>query len=83
MSTLKEFEGISGLRINKEKTKVIKIGGWRDSRLELCKDLKLDLTTEFISLGISYRVNELNNIIEYNINNKIKEIKKLIYVWNA
>ena len=42
MSTLKEFENISDLRINKEKTKVIKIGGWRDSRIELCKELKLD-----------------------------------------
>ena len=27
MYTLKEFEQISGLKVNKEKTKVIKIGG--------------------------------------------------------
>ena len=80
MSTLKEFENISGLRINKEKTKVIKIGGWRDSRIELCKELKLDWTSEFILLGISYKVNELDNITEHNIDNKLKEIKKLIYI---
>ena len=65
------------MRINKEKTKVIKIGGWRDSGIELCKDLKLDSTSEFISLGISYKVNELDNITEYNIDDKLKEIKKL------
>ena len=43
----------------------------------------MDWTNEFISSGISYNVNDLNSITEYNIDNKVKEIKKLINVWNA
>ena len=83
LSILREFENISGLRINKEKTKVIKIGGWRGSRAKFCDELNLDWTNEFISLGIEYNVDDFNNIADLNINNKIKEIRKLTYIWNA
>ena len=51
MQILKEFEQVSGLRVNKEKNKVAKSGAWRDNRIQLCNDLKLDWTQE---LGISY-----------------------------
>ena len=45
MYLLREFEQVSGLKVNKEKTKVIKIGGGGgvgDNRAILCKDLNLD-----------------------------------------
>ena len=83
MSVLKEFENISGLRINKEKTKVIKIGGWRGSRVKFCEELSLDWTNEFISLGIEYNIDDFNNITDRNINNKIREIQKLVYIWSS
>ena len=50
MYTLRDFEQISGLKVNKEKTKVIKIGVWGDNRAIPCKDLNLDWTQEFVSL---------------------------------
>ena len=80
MLALKEFEKISGLRINKEKTKVAKIGGWGDNGTTLCDDLLLDWTQEFTALGISYNVNNMEQITELNIENKIIEIQKLIYL---
>ena len=46
MGTLMEFERMSGLKVNKEKTKVIQIGGIGDNRMELCKDLKLIWTQQ-------------------------------------
>ena len=39
MYTLRDFEQISVLKVNKEKTKVIKIWGWGDNRAILCNDL--------------------------------------------
>ena len=38
---LNDFETISGLKVNTEKTKVIKVGGWGDDRNILCQDLNL------------------------------------------
>ena len=64
MLALKEFEKVSGLRINKEKTKVAKIGGWGDNGTNLCDDLLLDWTQEFTALGISYNVNNMEQITE-------------------
>ena len=83
MSTLREFERVSGLRVNKEKTKVIKIGAWGDNRTTLCEDLNLDWSQEFVSLGITYNIDNFENISDINIELKIKEIQKLIFLWNA
>ena len=67
MVTLNEFEKISGLKVNTDKTKVVKLGDWGDSRTTLCNDLKLIWRDEFISLGIKYNVNDMENISEINI----------------
>ena len=83
MRILKEFELVSGLKVNKEKTKVVKIGGWGDNRIILCKDLKLDWTQEFTALGITYNINNFNNIANLNIELKILDIQKQINLWNA
>ena len=83
MGSLLEFEGMSGLKVNKEKTKVVKIGGIRDNRIELCTDLKLDWTQQFTSLGIKYDVHNMDRIADQNIEDKIKEINKLIVLWKG
>ena len=83
MLTLGEFEEVSGMKVNKEKTKVVKLGGWGDNGTILCEDLKLDWTQEFISLGITYNINQFHKITELNLDTKIKEIQKLIKIWNA
>ena len=56
MDILNKFHQISGLKINVDKTKVIKFGKERDSRDILCEDTKLIWTTEITSLGINYDI---------------------------
>ena len=35
MATHNDFQMISGLTVNTEKTKVVEIGGWKDSEVSL------------------------------------------------
>ena len=67
MTILNEFVHISGLGINVEKTKMIKIEAWRDSMVKLCYDLDLIWTDEFTSVGITYNVMEMIKITKLNI----------------
>ena len=79
MDILNEFYLISGLKINEDKTKVIKFGKDRDSSDILCPDLNLIRTYKFTSLGINYKTKDLDNITSLNIEPKLLEIDKLIY----
>ena len=81
MDILEEFYLISGLKINVDKTKVVKFVRNRDSSDILCQDLKLIWTYNFTSLGISYDVTDLNNITSINIEPKLLEIETLIRMW--
>ena len=81
MDILEEFHLISGLKINVDKTKVVKFGKNRDSSDVLCQDLNLIWTNKFTSLGINYDVNDLDNITELNIEPKLSEIDTLIKIW--
>ena len=83
MRTLTEFEWLSGLKVNKEKTKVVQFGGARDGRIKLCADLKLIWTNEFTALGITYNVLNIKNITDLNIEFKLKEINSLISAWSS
>ena len=50
-----KFQLISGLKVNTEKTKVIKIWNWgvgRDNRTTLCNEMNLEWTQNFDCLGI-------------------------------
>ena len=81
MKCLSDFEYVSGLKINIEKTKVIKIGGWRDSRIILCPKLNLIWTNKFDSLGIKYDTSEMDHITEITLESRMKEIRSLINIW--
>ena len=83
MGTLREFQKISGLKVNTEKTKCIKIGVTGDNMMKLCTDLNLIWTHKFTSLGITYNVHDMDNITEQNIEQKEKEIVKLINTWKG
>ena len=78
MKCLSDFEYVSGLKINIKKTKVIKIGGWRDRRIILCPELNLIWTNKFESLGIKYDTSEMDHITEINLESRMKEITSLI-----
>ena len=81
MNILGEFYLVSGLKINVDKTKVVKFGGDRDSSDILCPDLNLIWTKKFTSLGIEYDVSDLDNITQLNLDPKITEIDNLIKIW--
>ena len=81
LETLKQFQGISGLKVNIDKTKIIKIGVWGDSRDIYCSERNLIWTNKFVSLGITFDVDSIEKITEINIEQKIIEIHKLIRLW--
>ena len=81
LELLKQFQGISGLKVNIDKTKIIKIGVWGDSRDIYCIDRKLIWTNKFVSLGITFDVDNMQQITEINMEQKIIEIHKLIRLW--
>ena len=81
MNILEEFHLISGLKINMDKTKVVKFGKNRDSSDNICPDLNLLWTKKFTSLGIEYDATDLDNITDLNIEPKLIEIQKLIRIW--
>ena len=83
MYILNDFYLISGLKINVKKTKAIKFGVTRGSRMTLCEDLELICTHEFISLGITYNINSLSTITELNLDNTILEMEKLSTIWRG
>ena len=81
MRVLDWFKKISGLGINKEKTKVIKIGPVRDRSINWEGKFRLKWTEEFEVLGISYNSRKMGEITENNISKKIKDMKNIISVW--
>ena len=80
---LRWFNKISGLSINKEKTKVIKIGASRDRRISWEGQFGLTWTLTFEVLGIEYVVFNLNEITELNLNSRVTKIQKLIRTWST
>ena len=64
---LKWFKHISGLDINKEKTKVVKLGAARDSNIPWQGKFGFNWTDKFEILGIHYDMNNLVDISDLNI----------------
>ena len=55
LDTLKLFHSISGLKVNIEKTKVVQLGQVGGSRMINLEKEKLELTDEFVLLGIQFK----------------------------
>ena len=80
---LKWFKAISGLDINKEKTKVVKLGSKRGSNIPWQGKFGLNWSDKFEILGIHYDMNKFNEITKLNIQRKIGEIQQLIRIWSS
>ena len=83
MSILSWFKGISGLGINVDKTKAVKIGALRDRSLPWEGKYGMEWTDTFTVLGVQYNVNKMSDITTINIEKKINDIKNLIKLWQA
>ena len=80
LDILSWFHRISGLKINIQKSKVIRIGPIRETDRRFCRENNLEWVHTFTSLGIEYNVLNIENITEHNIANKITSMKKLIQI---
>ena len=79
MTSLSNVEHVSGIKINTDKTKVIKIGGWRYSRIIHWPKHNLIWAYKFKSLGIEYDTSYMDHITKINLKG-MKEIRRLINI---
>ena len=77
------FKNVSGLDINKEKTKVVKLGALRESNIKWQGKFGFNWSTKFEILGIHYDMTNLNAITDLNIQRKLGEIQQLIRIWSS
>ena len=80
---LKWFKSVSGLDINKEKTKLVKLGVTRDSSIQWQGKFGFNWTDDFEILEIQYNIKKLHEITDINIQRKMGEIQKLIRIWST
>ena len=83
IKVLRWFKTLSGLEINNDKTKVVKIGASRDSSISWQGNFGFKWTTTFEILGIHYDITKMGEITDLNINRKMGEIRSLIRVWGS
>ena len=76
ISTLDRFEILAGLRVNKDKTQMLRIGKGATSAPILCEDLGLKWVTRMKILGINLSANP-DEMLE-NFDEKISEIETLL-----
>ena len=69
------FNEVSGLSVNIEKTRIIKIGADRAKRLIWEGQFGLDWSTTFVALGINFDVNRIHDITDINIQQKLEAMK--------
>ena len=81
LDTLKFFHKVSGLKVNIEKTKVVQLGRVGDGRMINLEKEKLELTDEFVLLGIHFNRKELYKITEYNCRPKFPKMKNVLRQW--
>ena len=79
ISVLNKFEKLSGLKVNKDKTQVMRIGRSANSDPILCEDLGLKWVSKLKILGI-FLTAKPADMME-NLDDKIEEIDKLLARW--
>ena len=81
LNTLEIYGNFSGLKMNKEKTKVIWIGRKKYSKDKLTVSVNLDWgKVEFVLLGITFNVN-LNLMPDINLVNVLENANTSLKVW--
>ena len=80
---LKWFKSVSGLDINKEKTKVVKLGALRDRNIPWQGKFGFNWSKKFEILGIHYNMDKIYDITDLNIQRKQGEIEQLIRIWST
>ena len=76
VSTLDKFETLAGLRVNKDKTQMLRIGKGATSDKILCNDLGLKWVTRLKVLGVN--LSAAPHEMMENLDEKISEIESLL-----
>ena len=76
VSTLDKFETLAGLRVNKDKTQMLRIGKGATSDKILCEDLGLKWVTRLKVLGVN--LSAAPHEMMENLDEKIAEIESLL-----
>ena len=79
---LKIYEEASGLKINMSKTKAVWVGSNRFSEDTICHEIDLDWVHEFVALGVTYNVRDLQGILQHNCAEKLAEMDKILLSWS-
>ena len=74
-----DFQGVSGLKVNLDKTEGVWPGPPRN---DMDGPIPIRWTKKFKTLGIHFSDNEINSCGD-NVRVKIKEIKELFNIWNS
>ena len=80
MYIFENFEAVSGLKINTDKTEILKIGAAKNSKVELLKPYKFKWKTSIKTLGVQLW-NDLNETLSRNYTKKIATIKTIANIW--
>ena len=81
LNCFESFYKVSGLKINRSKTKAVWIGSKRYSDHILCPDFNLHWSnSDFKVLGIQFSL-ELDKITDINFSKKIKEVTMILKSW--
>ena len=70
MEILHRFNLVPRLTTNINRTRVIQIGAWRDSRIILCPELKLLWTQNIESLRVTFDILDVSNIALLNLKSR-------------
>ena len=80
MNIFDNFEAISGLKINTDKTEILKIGAAKNSNVELLKEYKFKWKSSIKILGVQLW-NNLNETLSRNYTKKVATIKNIANIW--
>jgi len=79
--TIKIFEHFSlcsGLKMNIEKTKAVWLGAGARDRPPICPEMPLQWSRNFELLGIKFMVDNMEDIVRENLEEKLVQVQKLI-----
>ena len=79
--TLEYFGSTSGLKVNYEKSAILRIGPLKNTTVQFCSEKKFTWTSESVkTLGIHF-FNDETKTVETNISNRLKEMRSLLQRW--
>ena len=81
LKVFKDFEAASGLKMNLEKTEVLRIGAIKNTDIILCPETNLKWTNDPVKLLGVLISTDISEMIEINYNPILSKIKNTIDMW--